>query len=664
MEGEKMSPPNKSITLLFNPFYYLAGVQALGLGLAAILLAALAGSWGRIHFDGVLDTHVGAAAPRWFFCAEGIIDWLSLSAVLWVGGKLISQSAFRAVDLLGTQALARWPTLCISLIALPKAFQRFGHELTEQLKQGKFHFDTPDAIVFFAVVMATIPFICWVVALMYKSFSVSCNVKGGKAVGAFIAGLLIAEVLSKVCLALVAPHLAVQGIIPAKPAAAATAAAGDQAVPFDSTTEAAGDIAEAGARFVDLLVKEDFAGAVAQFDATMRSALPELKLREVWQTLRKQAGQFKTQLRTRMETLGGYNVVFVTCRFEQADLDAKVVFDARKQIAGLFFVPSTAAPGSFAPPPYAKAGAFGEKDFTVGAGEWSLPGTLTLPAEVSHPSPAVVLVHGSGPNDRDETILANKPFRDLAWGLAAKGIAVLRYEKRTKEHGAKLAAAGLSQLTVKEETMDDALSAVAQLGKTDGIDPKRIFVLGHSLGGTVAPRIGQADPALAGLIILAGATRPLEDLMVEQTRYLLRLGGQPSEEAQAKLSDLLAEVAKVKKLTAADASSPGLLLNAPPQYWLDLREHDPLAAAKTLRQPLLILQGGRDYQVTETDFAGWQKALSSQPGVTFKLYPKLNHLFMTGEGASTPAEYERPGHVAESVIDDIAEWILKTNPAP
>ena len=152
--------------------------------------------------------------------------------------------------------------------------------------------------------------------------------------------------------------------------------------------------------------------------------------------------------------------------------------------------------------------------------------------------------------------------------------------------------------------------------------------------------------------------------MVEQTRYLLSLQGKPSEEDQAKLNELLAEAAKVKKLTAADASSSALILNAPPGYWLDLREHDPLDAVKTLKQPLLILQGGRDYQVTEADFDGWKKALGSRPGVTFKLYPDLNHLFMTGEGKSKPAEYEQASHVAESVVNDIADWIQKTIPTP
>jgi hypothetical protein len=223
------------------------------------------------------------------------------------------------------------------------------------------------------------------------------------------------------------------------------------------------DLISAATRFVDLLVKEDFAGAVAQFDSTMKSALPEAKMREVWQTLQKQVGPFKQRLGARAEKVGGYDAVFVTCHFEAADLDAKVVFNTDRQIAGLFFVPSKAAPDSFEPPPYAKNSAFHEKDFTVGTGEWSLPGTLTIPTGRTPPLPAVVLIHGSGPNDRDETIMANKPFRDLAWGLATKGIAVLRYEKRTKEHATKFVGANLSHLTAKEETIDDAVSAAAQL---------------------------------------------------------------------------------------------------------------------------------------------------------------------------------------------------------
>ncbi len=425
-----------------------------------------------------------------------------------------------------------------------------------------------------------------------------------------------------------------------------------------SLRSAASDISSAGRQFVDLLAKEDFAGAVAQFDATMKAALPEAKLRDTWHTLQSQAGSFQKQTGVTATKEAGYDIALVTCQFERMALDTKVVFDASGQVAGLFFVPSHAAADASGPPPYARTNAFRERDFTVGRGEWQLPGTLTLPANGSGPWPAVVLVHGSGPNDRDETVGANKPFRDLAWGLATKGVAVLRYEKRTKQYAGKLTSIGLARFTVQEESIDDALSAVAQLRSTEGLDPKRIFVLGHSLGGVVAPRIGQADPQTAGLIIMGGCLlRPLEDVAVEQGRYLLSLKEKPSADEKAWLAEMESSAAKVKMLTAADISSSNLVMGAPPAYWLDLREHNSLAIAKGLKQPLLVLQGGRDYQATPEGFNMWKEAMSSQPNVTFKLYPKLDHLFIAGEGKSAPDEYQKPGHVDEPVVTDIADWI-------
>ncbi len=412
------------------------------------------------------------------------------------------------------------------------------------------------------------------------------------------------------------------------------------------------EVTSAGMQFVQLLAKEDYAGAVARFDATMKDVSPEPKLRETWQALLVQAGPFKKQLGARATKVAGYDVALVTCQFERMPLDTKVVFDATGKVTGLFFLPIDGGP-----PPYARTSAFREREFTVGSGEWRLPGTLTLPTTGSGPWPALVLVHGSGPRDRDETVGANKPFRDLAWGLATQGIAILRYEKRTKQYPGKWAK-DPAQFTVQAETIDDVLVAVTQLRGTEGLDPKRIFVLGHSLGSLVAPRIAQADPQIAGLIMMAGClSRPSEDVMVEQARYVMSLKPELSAEEKAWLAEIKSTAARVKQLTPADASSSVSLFGAPPAYWLDLRQHDPLAIARGLKQPMLILQGGRDYQNLPEHYNHWKAALGAQPKVTFKLYPELNHLFIPGEGKSMPEEYMQPGHVAEPVVTDIAEWI-------
>lgn len=412
------------------------------------------------------------------------------------------------------------------------------------------------------------------------------------------------------------------------------------------------DLIAAARAFVELLVKKDFTSAVTTFDDTMKTAMPEAKLQETWNAVVAQVGAFKQVVKTRTEKRGAYTIVFVTSDFQNTSLDIKVVFDQANRIAGLFFSPVTNA--NYAPPAYVKADSFREKEVTIGTGEWTLPATLTTPMGPG-PFPALVLVHGSGPNDRDETIGPNKPFKDLAGGLASRGIAVLRYEKRTKQHGARLAT--IHNLTVKDEVLDDALAGVELLRKTEGIDAKRIFVLGHSLGGMLIPRIGRLDPNIAGLIAMAGATRPLEDVIPEQLAYIFSLDGSLSAEEQKQLDQGKEQAAKVKALKPEDANSTTLIFNAPVSYWLDLSGYNPPETAKELKQPLLILQGERDYQVTMEDFKRWTAALSAKSNVTFKSYPSLNHLFISGTGRSAPSEYDQAGHVDERVVQDIAAWI-------
>jgi hypothetical protein len=367
-------------------------------------------------------------------------------------------------------------------------------------------------------------------------------------------------------------------------------------------------------------------------------------------------GPFQSVTGTRLETAGGYDAVFVTCRFANGSINVKVVYGADGKVSGLFFVPVQEVV-EYQPPSYIDTSSFTESEVPVGSGDWTLPGTLSMP-NGEGPFPALVLVHGSGPNNRDESLGPVAPFKDLAWGLASRGIAVLRYDKRTLVYQSVIAAGG-SDITVKEETVDDAVAAVDLLCSTPGIDHGNVFVLGHSLGGMLIPRIAAAVPDARGFVILAGAARPLEDLVLEQTGYIVSLDGTITAEEQAMLDQLRAVVAKVKSSDLVPGTSAAELpLGTTGRYWLDLRGYQPAEEAKGITRPLLVLQGERDYQVTMADFALFQQALYGMPNVTFKAYPDLNHLFITGTGKSVPAEYQQPGHVSQVVVQDIATFIL------
>jgi len=413
--------------------------------------------------------------------------------------------------------------------------------------------------------------------------------------------------------------------------------------------------------FVDDLHASRFTNALARCDKTMTAALPGDKLASIWQSITDQAGAFLRRHSTRTEAAPPYRIVLVTCEFARDWLDTKVVFNPAGQVAGLFFLPAR-KPGQQTPP-YVQPGRFSETELTFGAAGWELPGTLTAPKGEGC-FPAVILVHGSGPNDRDETIGPNKIFRDLAWGLASRGIAVFRYDKRTKVHGQKFLSEPkhLKLITVREETMDDAGHALALLRQRREVDAKRIFLAGHSLGGMLAPRLATEHTGFAGLILLAGCTRPLEKMMLEQMEYIAKSDGTISEQEQRQLDATRKAIERISALTARDATNTEPILAAPACYWLDLRTYDAPATAAKLRLPMLILQGARDYQVTEKDFAGWRAALVGRKDVTFKTYPKLHHLFIAGEGPSTPTEYMIPGFVDEEVIRDIAQWIASSLP--
>jgi len=347
-------------------------------------------------------------------------------------------------------------------------------------------------------------------------------------------------------------------------------------------------------------------------------------------------------------TLVSFPVHFAATR-----VNVQFTLNPSLQIAGLYLRPPDAPlPKVWQRPAYSRPDAFTQREVTIGSDEWKLGGTLTVPVGKG-PFPGVVLVHGPGPNDRDEEIYSNRIFRDIAEGLASRGIAVLRYDKRTLTYGDKM---GDMAFTIEQDTVEDAVRAIGLIRRQPEVAANRIYLLGHSLGGYAAPRVAARDGKLAGLIFLAANARPIEDVALDQNEYIAHLDGNPAPQVQQRLDALKAEVDRVKALESGKPA-PQVLMGLPGVYLLDLKGYDPAGQAKKLTIPMLFLQGGRDFQVTSKDFEIWRAALAGRGGVEFQQYPALNHLFISGDGKPGPSDYLKQGNVDPTVIADIATWI-------
>ncbi len=316
---------------------------------------------------------------------------------------------------------------------------------------------------------------------------------------------------------------------------------------------------------------------------------------------------------------------------------------------------------SLEPKPESRAetpSAFVERNVEFPSGAFRFPATLCLPAETSSKIPIVVLVHGSGPNDRDETIGPNKPFRDLAHGLAGAGIGTLRYDKRTFAFKGQLDP---KTFTVEQETIIDAVAAVQFARTLAEADAGRVFVLGHSQGAMFAADIAGRSKA-RGAILMAAAERPLDATILRQLTFQLKLAGKSDQEIAAQVGELKKGFERVR---SGEAKDDEVIFFAPARYWRDFLSRDPQSDLKNLKVPVLVLQGGKDIQVLKADYDIALQALASKPPEMREahFFPNLNHLFMGVEGESTGAEYGIPGRVAEEVIQTIAAWINKQTAA-
>jgi dienelactone hydrolase len=350
------------------------------------------------------------------------------------------------------------------------------------------------------------------------------------------------------------------------------------------------------------------------------------------------------------------SIAFVITVNDNSEQQVNLAVDAHGLISSLHLQPTGPTPTTTTPAPLPEPVVPGMRQIPVGVGSPPLKGTLTLPAGKG-PFPAVVLVSGSGPNNQDESNGPNRPFLDIAVGLAAKGIATLRYDKRTLDYPRSIDP---RTFTPTDEYVPDALAAIGLLVHEQAINPHLIFVLGHSQGGTYAPLIAKDAPEVAGVILLAAGAEPLGATILRQVRYLATLPGTIGAQAQAELPQITVIASQMDDVAALEKDNPGMniLDGTSPAYYLSALRYHEVATARAVPQPLLILQGDRDYQVTvANDLDTWVRGLKGRRGVTVVQFPRADHLFLDGTGRPTPLEYDKPGHIDPKVTPTIASWI-------
>ncbi|MRD38729.1 alpha/beta fold hydrolase [Bacillus thuringiensis] len=419
----------------------------------------------------------------------------------------------------------------------------------------------------------------------------------------------------------------------------------DDENPFISTTLS----------FIRSLHNEDYKSAFHLTSRSLQKIISEKWLKSYWKELptQLQAGSFiGIGEVTQKDTNSVHTNVEIELVFEQITVPLLIKLDLSGKIddfqLSMPFSPLADRPS------YSKPESFVDKEVVVGSGAFPLPGTLSIP-KGKGPFPAVILVHGGGAADQDSTAYALKPFRDLAEGLASKGIAVLRYNKRTYEHGLKTELSPF--YTVDKETTDDALLVTHFLQNEPMIDKKQIYTLGHSQGGMVIPRIIEKDQNqnITGAIVMGGAARTIQDAALDQLEYRLSIGAMNLEEYKFYKS----QFELLNDPNFSSQNPPKDFYLGSPVFWDSIRKIKAAEMLKEQKTPLLILQGERDFQVqSKIEIPFWKEQLKERDNVEYRLYPKLNHFFTEGDGElSKPDEYYSPANIPEYVINDIAAWV-------
>lgn len=391
------------------------------------------------------------------------------------------------------------------------------------------------------------------------------------------------------------------------------------------------DYEQMARHFGEQMVNSKFSDVTALFSDTLKAQLPEAALQLAWEQTASAAGDYIDCYHTRSTKSNGMTTVVTTLEFSNIGINVSYFFGDNGKLEGIRLTYQSITK------PEETESYF---ELPVAIGSYELDGLLTVPKHAEHP-PVVILVQGSGPSDMDETVGSSKPFCDIAHSLAENGIAVLRFHKRFYQY-----PEAADTVTIQAEVLDDVASAIEYAIHCDKIDNNRIYLLGHSLGGMLAPEIADSNPSVKGIISLAGSPRRLEDIICDQNEALLKTNGLGETEIAEQMKPIRETANQIKALTETDS---GTYFGVPAEYWYSLNQLHPSKTAQSLELPMLFLQGSEDIQVyADVDFIQWKELLGQKQNCRFRLYDGLGHFFTAEDG-----------HVDNEVIADIVRFVLE-----
>lgn len=394
----------------------------------------------------------------------------------------------------------------------------------------------------------------------------------------------------------------------------------------------------------------DFNNLRLTMDDTLKGAITDEQLSQVLATMTVNQNIKEVEDITVVKQANS-QVVTVTIPLSSTKLNGIFSYDKDLLLTGLYFLTSPLTPK------IVSTADFEEKAIQVGADGFELDGRLTLPKNVEKP-PVAIIVSGSGPQGMDGILGSadNAMYRNLAHGLAQEGIASIRYNDRLYQYGNELAQT-MSDITIEQEVLDDLFWTIDYASNLDSINSENIYLLGHSMGGMLAPYVAQQNNNVKGFISLAGSPNKLEDISLNQNEMVLSAQGTPKEQADELLKPLKEEIEKIKNLTKKDTT---IVLGQPAGYWYSLSQVTGPEIASDINCPALILQGNKDFQVLEDfDYEYWKTLVDGNTNVEFMLFEGLNHLFMPSDGDTIDiSEYNKPNTVSGNVIKEISNFIL------